>query len=242
VRPHRYLSARRIRGLRIILPGGLGETAVRKEYTEDLEKLKDEVQRMGELAGESAKNAIKALAQRDTELASRILKENAVIDELEFGIENRCMRLLALQQPMASDLRTIGTCMKIITDFDRISDLAGDIAGIVHRIGDEPLAKPLIDVPRMSEIAQGMIADCIKAFSSGNIEILEDFSERDDVIDALFDQVRRELMIMIGNPRYIANTSHLLFVALHLERIGDHACNIASRIIYMVTGERRKLE
>ncbi|HJH27869.1 MAG TPA: phosphate transport system regulatory protein PhoU [Methanophagales archaeon] len=216
---------------------------IRKEYIEDLEKLKEEVQRMGKLAKGSAKNAIKALVQRDTELASKILKENAVIDELEFDIENRCMKLLALQQPMAVDLRTIGTCMKVITDFDRISDLAGDVAEIVIRIADEPHAKPLIDVPRMSEISQGMISDCLTAFSSGNIKILEDFSERDDVIDALFDQVRRELMmIMIENPRCIANASHLLFVGLHLERIGDHACNIASRIIYMVTGEKRKLE
>lgn len=217
--------------------------AVRKEYIEDLEKLKGEVLRMGELAKESAKNSIKALVQRDAELASKIIKDNGTIDELEFDIENRCMKLLALQQPMAVDLRTIGTCMKIITDFDRISDLAGDIAEIVIRIADEPHAKPLIDIPRMSEISQGMISDCLKAFSSGDIKILEDFSERDDVIDALFDQVRRELMmIMIENPRCIANASHLLFVALHLERIGDHACNIASRIIYMVTGEKRKLE
>ena len=217
--------------------------AVRKEYIEDLEKLKGEVLRMGELAKESAKNSIKALVQRDAELASKIIKDNGTIDELEFDIENRCMKLLALQQPMAVDLRTIGTCMKVITDFDRISDLAGDIAEIVIRIADEPHAKPLIDIPRMSEISQGMISDCLKAFSSGNVKILEDFSERDDVIDALFDQVRRELMmIMIENPRCIANASHLLFVALHLERIGDHACNIASRIIYMVTGEKRKLE
>ncbi len=217
--------------------------AVRKEYVEDLEKLKEEVLRMGELAKESAKNAITALVHRDTELAAKILKENAIIDDLEFDIENRCMKLLALQQPMAVDLRTIGTCMKIITDFDRISDLAGDIAVIVRRIADEPHAKPLIDVPRMSELSQGMIADCLTAFSSGDIKILEDFSERDDVIDALFDQVRRELMmIMIENPKCIANASHLLFVGLHLERIGDHACNIASRILYMVTGEKRKLE
>nr|QNO51725.1 hypothetical protein GMKFMAKO_00042 [Methanosarcinales archaeon ANME-1 ERB6] len=216
---------------------------IRKEYIEDLEKLKGDVQRMGELAKESAKNAIKALVQRDTELASRIIKDNVTIDELEFDIENRCMKLIALQQPMAVDLRTIGTCVKIITDFDRISDLAGDVAVIVQRIADEPHAKPLIDIPRMSEISQGMIADCLKAFSTGDIKILEDFSERDDVIDALFDQIRRELMmIMIENPKCIANASHLLFVALHLERIGDHACNIASRIIYMVTGEKRKLE
>jgi phosphate transport system protein len=198
---------------------------------------------MGDLAKEAARNAIKALVQRDTELASRIIKDNVTIDELEFDIENRCMKLIALQQPMAVDLRTIGTCVKVITDFDRISDLAGDVAVIVQRIADEPHAKPLIDIPRMSEISQGMIADCLKAFSSGDINILADFSERDDVIDALFDQIRRELMmIMIENPRCIANASHLLFVALHLERIGDHACNIASRIIYMVTGEKRKLE
>ena len=145
--------------------------AVRKEYIEDLEKLKGEVLRMGKLAKESAKNAIKALVQRDTELASRILKENVTIDELEFDIENRCMKLLALQQPMAVDLRTIGTCMKVITDFDRISDLAGDIAEIVIRIADEPFAKPLIDVPRMSEISLGMISDCLKAFSTGDIKI-----------------------------------------------------------------------
>ncbi len=216
---------------------------LRKEYIEELEGLKGEVLKMGELAKESAKNAITALANRDAELASKILKGNAIIDELEFDIENRCMRLLALQQPMASDLRTIGTCMKIITDFDRISDLAGDIAEIVLRMGDEPHVKPLIDIPRMSEISQGMIADCLKAFATGDIKILEDFSARDDMIDALFDQVRRELItITIERPRCIANAGHLLFVALHLERIGDHACNIASRIIYMITGEKRKLE
>jgi len=217
--------------------------AVRKEYVKDLEKLKGDVLRMGELAKAAADNAIKALIQHDMELAAMILKENSLIDELEFKIEDQCMRLIALQQPMASDLRRIGTCMKIITDLDRISDLAGNIAETVQSIADEPHVKPLIDIPRISEISQGMISDCLKAFSSRDIKIVEDFSERDDVIDALFDQVRRELLtIMIENPRGIRNASHLLFVALHLERIGDHACNIASRIIYMVTGEKRKLE
>lgn len=217
--------------------------AVRKEYIEDLEELKEKVLRMGELAKVAADNAIKALLQRDMELASKILKENSVIDDLEFEIENRCTRLIALQQPMAVDLRTIGTCMKIITDLDRISDLAGDIAEIVLQIADEPHVKPLIDIPRMSELSQEMISDCLNAFSEREIRMIEDFSKRDNEIDALFDQVRRELMtIMIENPRDIRNASHLLFIALHLERIGDHACNIASRIIYMVTGEKRKLE
>lgn len=215
---------------------------LRKEYRADLEKLKEDVRRMGELAKDSARNAIKALVQRDRDLAARIINKNVTIDDMEFDIENRCMKLIALQQPMAVDLRTVGTCMKIITDFDRISDLAGDIAEIVVQIADEPHVKPLIDIPRMLEISQGMLSDCLEAFSTGDIKVLEDFSERDDVIDALFDQVRRELMmIMIEKPRGITNASHLLFVALHLERIGDHACNIASRIIYMVTGDKRKL-
>jgi phosphate transport system protein len=160
---------------------------VRKEYIAELETLKRDVLRMGELAKKAAENAINALLQHDTELASQIIKDNATIDELEFDIENRCMKLLALQQPMAVDLRTIGTCMKIITDFDRISDLAGDIADIVVRIANEPFVKPLIDIPRMSEITQGMIADCLQAYSECEVSILEDFSERDDIVDALFD-------------------------------------------------------
>lgn len=216
---------------------------IRKEYTADLEKLEVDVLKMGELSKESAKNAIHALVHRDMELAAKILKENVIIDNLEFEIEHMCIKLIALQQPTAVDLRMIETSVKIITDFDRISDLAGDIARIVLRIADEPFVKPLIDIPRMSEISQGMIFDCLKAYSDLDIKALEDFSDRDDVIDALFDQVRRELItITIEKPRGIENASHLLFVALHLERIGDHACNIASRIVYMVTGKNRKFE
>jgi phosphate transport system protein len=216
---------------------------VRKEYLEALEKLKTDVLRMGEFAKEAAKNAIDALVNHDKALASQLIEANSEIDRIEFEIENQCMKLLALQQPMAIDLRTIGTCMKIITDFDRISDLAGDIAQIVLKIADEPYAKPLIDIPRISEISQGMIADCLDAFATHRIERVEDFSARDDLVDGLVCQIQRELLaIMIENPRTITSASHLLYIALHQERIADHACNIASRIIYMVTGERRKLE
>jgi phosphate transport system protein len=215
---------------------------VRKEYLEALEKLKAEVLHMGELSQIAAKNAIDALFNHDKALASKLLEENSVIDRMEFDIENQCMRLLALQQPMAGDLRLIGTCLKIITDFDRISDLAGDIAEIVLQIADEPYAKPLIDVPRISEITQGMLTDCLEAFATQKIEKLQDFSERDDMVDGLFGQIRRELVaIMIENPRTITSASHLIFIALHQERTADHACNVASRIVYMVTGKRKKL-
>lgn len=124
---------------------------VRKDYLEALEKLKTDVLRRGELAKIAAKNAIDALVNHDKVLAARVLEENSVIDRMEFEIENQCMRLLALQQPMAIDLRRIETSLKIRTDFDRISDLAGDIAEIVLRIADEPYAKPLIDIPRHYE-------------------------------------------------------------------------------------------
>jgi phosphate transport system protein len=215
---------------------------VRKEYLDALETLKADVLGMGELSQIAAKNAIDALFNHDKALASKLLEENSVIDRMEFDIENQCMRLLALQQPMAGDLRLIGTCLKIITDFDRISDLAGDIAEIVLQIADEPYAKPLIDIPRISEITQGMLTDCLEAFATQKIEKLQDFSERDDLVDGLFGQIRRELVaIMIENPRTITSASHLIFIALHQERIADHTCNVAARIVYMVTGKRKKL-
>ena len=215
---------------------------VRKEYLDALEQLKKDTLKMGELSQIAAKNAIDALVNHDKALASKLLEENVVIDKIEFDIENQCMRLLALQQPMAGDLRLIGTCLKIITDLDRISDLAGDIAEIVLQIADEPYAKPLIDIPRISEITQGMLTDCLEAFETQKIEKLQDFSERDDLVDGLFGQIRRELVaIMIENPRTITSASHLIFIALHQERIADHACNVAARIVYMVTGERKKL-
>ncbi|MGC9443656.1 MAG: phosphate signaling complex protein PhoU [Candidatus Methanospirareceae archaeon] len=215
---------------------------VRKEYLDALETLKKDTLTMGELSKTAEENAIKALVNHDKALASKLLEENVVIDRIEFDIENQCMRLLALQQPMAGDLRLIGTCLKIITDLDRISDLAGDIAEIVLQIADEPYAKPLIDIPRISEITQGMLTDCLAAFETQKIEQLQDFSERDDLVDGLFGQIRRELVaIMIENPRTITSASHLIFIALHQERIADHACNVAARIIYMVTGKRKKL-
>jgi phosphate transport system protein len=215
---------------------------VRKEYLDALETLKKDTLKMGELSKTAEENAIKALVNHDKALASQLLEENVAIDKIEFDIENQCMRLLALQQPMAGDLRLIGTCLKIITDLDRISDLAGDIAEIVLQIADEPYAKPLIDIPRISEITQGMLTDCLEAFETQKIEKLQDFSERDDLVDGLFGQIRRELVaIMIENPRTITSASHLIFIALHQERIADHACNVAARIVYMVTGERKKL-
>jgi len=209
----------------------------------ELEQLREYTLKMGELAKKSVKEAIQALVKKDVKLASKVIDDESLVDMLEFEIENKCENLIVLRQPMAKDLRTIVTILKIITDLDRISDLAKDISVITQHIGKEPFVKPLIDIPRMSEIAQEMITDCLNALIQEKIETLKDFSERDDLVDSLTDQVRRELItIMIENPHTTAQSNRLLFVALHLERIADHACNIASRIYYMVTGEKIKFE
>ncbi|MHC1565402.1 MAG: phosphate signaling complex protein PhoU [Candidatus Syntropharchaeales archaeon] len=214
-----------------------------KNFIEELEKLEDNVLEMGKLSKDTIKLSVKALVNQDTSLAEQVLEIGDEINAMELAIENKCMKLLALQQPMARDLRMIGTCMKIITDLDRVSDLAGDIADIAIKTANEPFVKPLIDIPRMAEIVESMLDDSLTAFKDRNEELAMTMGKRDDIIDALYDQIRRELItFMIEDPRKIANASHLSFVARYLERIGDHACNIAGRVVYLVTGKRVKIE
>ncbi len=216
---------------------------VRDQYLEKIEEIKQCVVDMGKMAKELVNDSVLSLKKQDVELAEKVIKRNEKVDKFEFEIEKKCIDLLCLQCPMAGDLRIITTCLKIITDIDRIADNAGDIADIAIKLAGKPLLKPLIDVPRMCEISTGMLDDCIEAFISGELDGLRDLSERDDIVDGLYDQVRRELLtFIIEDPRTMADASHLSFVARHLERIADHACNIGSRIHYMITGERIKYE
>ncbi|MCD4808486.1 MAG: phosphate signaling complex protein PhoU, partial [Methanosarcinales archaeon] len=171
-----------------------------------------------------------------------VIKGDAEIDDHSAKIEIQCMRLLALQQPMARDLRMIGAVIKINLDLERMSDLAVDIAKIVVVIGDEKHIKPLIDIPRMARTACNMLDNVMQAFSESNTDLAYETAKLDDEIDALFDQVRRELItLMVEDPRKLASASHLTFVARYLERIGDHATNICESVVYMVTGDRVKL-
>ncbi|HDM36843.1 MAG TPA: phosphate signaling complex protein PhoU [Candidatus Syntrophoarchaeum butanivorans] len=214
-----------------------------KEFIKQLEELEDDVLNMGRLSKDTIKLSVKALINQDPSLAKQIFEMEDKINGMELMIENKCMKLLALQQPMAKDLRMIGTCMKIITDLDRVSDLSADIADIAIKTSNEPFVKPLIDIPRMAEIVESMLDDSLTAFKNKDTELAMEMGKRDDVVDALYDQIRRELItFMIEDPRKIANASHLSFVARYLERIGDHACNIAGRVVYMVTGKRVKIE
>ncbi len=215
---------------------------VREQYHEELTKVRQMVLTLGEMAGVSIKNSVEALCDHNVEQAEAVIKGDAGIDDHSAKIEIKCMRLLALQQPMARDLRMIGAVIKINLDLERMSDLAVDIAKIAVATGNDKHIKPLIDIPRMAHIACEMLDRVLQAFSESNPNLAYETAKCDDEIDALFDQVRRELItLMIEDPRKIANASHLTFVARYLERIGDHATNICESVVYMATGDRVKL-
>ncbi len=211
----------------------------REQYHNQLRKLKEDTIRMGNLAKDNVLWATISLKNHDPELAKRVIDAGSEIDELYAQIEDTCFALLALQQPMARDLRTIGAILKIIIDVERIGDIALEIARITIATLEEDHIKPLVDIPRMAEICSGMIASSMEAFKNADERLARETAKRDDEVDALFDQVRRELITyMIEDPKTIKNASHLTFVARYLERCGDHVTNICESVVYMVTGER----
>jgi phosphate transport system protein len=215
---------------------------VREAYHKDLHRLKEDIVNMGNLVGSAIRDAVLSLKNRDMEMAQKVIDMDKEIDALDHEIEENCMRLLALQQPMARDLRLIIAVLKMSIDLERIGDLSLEIAVITKMTADVPLVKPLIDIPRMSEICQEMIRDCMNAFENKDVELARQIARRDDEIDALFDQVRRELItIMIEEPKKITGAQHLTFVARYLERIGDHITNLCESVVFMVTGERVEL-
>ncbi|MEM3421447.1 MAG: phosphate signaling complex protein PhoU [Candidatus Hadarchaeum sp.] len=215
---------------------------VRKRLSEELEELKSMMMEMSSLATASVEKAVGSLAKQDVNLANKVIKEDDKIDALELEIENKCMHLIALQQPMAKDLRVIGSCLKIITDLERVGDRAADIAQITKQLAGRPLIKPLVDIPRMAELAIAMVKDSVRAFKEENSLLAWGLGERDDEVDKLAHQVNRELFsFVVEDPKKISDAFRLMFVASFLERIADHATNIAERVIYMERGERVKI-
>ena len=214
-------------------------TVVRQNFDQDLETLRQDLVRMGEIVQVSIKDAVDALAKRDKELARRVMEGDDVIDRMQVEIEDRCISLIARQQPVATDLRILGTGLKITTDLERIGDHAFDIAKIVLLIGDEPLIKPLVDIPRMAEISQQMLKDSLQAYLKLDIELAEQVCRADDMVDKLYHQVFRELLTyMLEDAKKIKQATQLIFVARYLERIADHSTNVAEWVIYLATGER----
>jgi len=214
----------------------------RESYERELRQLRDDVVRMGEQAGEAIHRSVEALRGRDIAAAERIIAEDDAIDALHMNLEARCMRLLATQQPMARDLRTIAAVFAITIDLERMADHAEGISRAVKRLGEEPPVKPLIDIPKMDAILQEMIRETLDAFRDQDVERARAAAKKDDVVDELRNRVLHELLdLMIKNPGIVPRALELLIVARHLERAADHLTNVCERIVYMVTGELREL-
>jgi len=204
----------------------------------ELEALKGQLLSMASLVEEAIHKSIKALVEREEELAKGVIASDDAINMMEIKIDDFCLKLLALHQPAAIDLRFITSALKINNDLERMGDQAVNIAERTLELLKEPLLKPLIDIPRMAALAQKMVKDSLDAFVRKDTELARDVCRRDDEVDALNDQVLRELLTyMMQDPRTITRAVHLLLVGRHLERIADHATNIAEDVIYMVQGK-----
>ena len=215
----------------------------RENFHRILEETQQDVLRMGSLVEEAITKAVDALARSDVKSAEEILRADDYIDDLNVLIETNCLNLLALQQPMASDLRTIAAMLDIIIDLERIGDHACDIAQITRNLANEPHLKPLVDIPLMAAKARDMLRESLDAFSHRDAQAAHDIPSKDDEVDRLYRKVFAELIqFMARDPKAIGRASNLLLVALYLERIADHATNICERVVYMVEGVPKKLK
>lgn len=207
-------------------------------FDDELRNLKEKVLKMGLLVEAAIRDSIKSLVERDSDLAREVIKKDHQINALDVEIDEECIRLIALRQPKAGDLRFITTAMKITTDLERMGDLAEDICERAIELNEEPPLKPYIDIPRMAEIAQGMLIDVLDAFVRREPHIAYDVIKRDDEIDRLTVQVFNELLFfMIQDPKTVSRAVKITYIAKYLERIADHATNIAEMVVYMVEGK-----
>jgi len=205
----------------------------------ELDKLKEDILKMGRLLLDQVYKAVKSLVDKDYNLAQEVIKNDDLIDNFELEIEKKSLCLMALKQPMAGDLRFIGTSLKIIVDIERMADHAEDIARIAVDLHDQTYIKPLIDIPRMASIAQNMVENALNAIITCDIDLAMSLVPMENELDALYDQIFRELLsYMMQDPKNISQATALLLVAGHLERIGDHATNLAEMVIYIVEGKR----
>jgi phosphate transport system protein len=205
-------------------------------FQEELQQLKTRLLEMGGLAEDRVRSAVEGLVERDTQVVDRVLGGDVPINQLHIEIDSRCFKMLALYQPMAVDLRAIVSAVKINTDLERVGDLAINIAEAVRRYMRHPPVKELIDIPRMADIAQSMLRDSLDSYVRRDIVLAQNVLNQDDELDALKTQVFRDLLThMLKDPATIEPSLDLILISRHLERIGDHATNIAEDVIFMVS-------
>jgi phosphate transport system protein len=210
------------------------------------DKLLGEIQQetllLGSVVSEAIDRSIRALTERDTELARAVIADDIKVNRRRYDIEHRCQELVATQQPLAGDLRTIFSVLHIIVDLERMGDHAEGNAKIAIMLADDPPLKPYIDIPRMAQIGREMLAGSLEAFRDRDEEKAKRIVDQDDEVDALYDSVYRELLtIMINDPSTIERATHLTWVAHNLERIADRVTNICERVIYLVSGKIEEL-
>lgn len=210
-----------------------------RSYDEELASLTDEIIRMGAYAEQQIARAMRALVDRDDELAEQVIEADQTVDRFEEEIDQHAIRMLATRQPMAVDLRVISMSLKVSNDLERISDYAKGIAKRARRLSTAPQLKPFVTIPRMAELTQRMLKDVLDAFIKRDAEKAMEVWHRDQQVDAEYDSLFRELITFIlEDPRTTSTAIDLLFIAKNIERIGDHTTNIAEKIHYMVHGSQ----
>jgi phosphate transport system protein len=215
---------------------------IRGSFHKKLREIQDDILIMGSMVSKATMLAIQALQNRDLTLAKQIIADDEKINHKRFDIEEKCIQLIATQQPMASDLRIIVSALNIITELERIGDYAEGNAKITIMIGDEPPLKPLIDIPRMAEKTVDMLNRSLTAFIDHDAEAARKISAEDDFIDNLYDQVFRELLtFMAQDPKTITRATRLIWVTHNLERSADRVTNICERIVFLVTGKMQEI-
>jgi phosphate transport system protein len=215
---------------------------IRTEFHKRLREIQDDVLTMGSMVEKAISRSVEALKERNLDKARKVITDDLKVNEKRFTIEEKCVQLIATQQPMAGDLRAIICVLNIITEIERIGDHAEGIAKIVIMIGDEPPLKPLIDIPRMAEKVNDMLHRSLDALINRDADTAKQIVAEDNEVDNLYDQVFRELLtFMAEDPKTITRATRLIWVAHNLERSADRVTNICERVVYMVTGKMEEL-
>jgi phosphate transport system protein len=211
---------------------------LRSSFAAEMENLEKQLLRMGSFVENMLASATRALVEQDEALANEVILRDDIADEMDLNIEHMCMRLLALQQPLSKDLRTIGTALKIITDLERIGDYSVDIARMAKSLVHEPYFKPLEDIPRMSEMVVSMVGEAVRSFVDRDLEAVQRVCEKDVEVDHIWHGLMADLIErMEADPKVVRQAVALLLTARYMERVGDHATNVAERVYYTETGE-----
>jgi len=216
---------------------------LREAYRQEMQRLQDEVLALGSQVETALLDAVDALKRRDLKKAEEIIDADQAVNERRFRIEHDVLVIIATQQPAARDLRTLAAVLEIITELERIGDYAKGISKISLLIGDNPLLKPLIDIPRMAERAVGMIDRALTAFAHADAELAKSIPAEDDEVDNLYNQVYRELVTyIIADPTVLDQANYLMWAAHNIERAADRATNLCERVVFMVTGKMEELD